>query len=167
MAKATTKKVKLNAGHVEWALRSTINYRTTKLIPEASIPFVNSRWDVYRADYVSVNSSGFATEYEVKISASDWKNDLKKAKWDSMPPWITRFIYVVPDYLGIPEWVPPQAGIWHIVVVSGRPKIVVVRAPKRIGKEKVPQETVDKWLYNLYFRYWNMRIGREKQLPKL
>ena len=169
MAKSKVKKPKLNSGHVERALRNHVNFRTHKLIPEATIPFTKSRWDSYRADYMIVNSSGYGTELEIKVSMSDWKNDLKKPKWDNIPAWVTRFIYVVPEHLGVPDWVPAHAGIWHVYteLPSNRLWIKVVRAPKRIGKEKVPQEVVDKWIGNLYYRFWNMRIERDKQLPRL
>lgn len=160
---------KLNSGHVESALRNHINFRVHKLIPEAAVPFTSNRWDKYRADYISVSSSGYATEYEVKVSMADWKNDLKKPKWDNMPAWITRIIYVVPEHLGVPEWVPPQAGIWHVYVDvrTKKLKVKVIKTPKRIGTEKVPTEMVNKWISNLYFRFWNMRVERDKTLPKL
>jgi hypothetical protein len=175
MAKQKSDRPKLNAGHVESALRKHIDVHAVKLIPEAAVNYTtqNTRGrhvtDTYRADYMMISASGYATEFEVKISRADWKNDLKKPKWDHMPPWIAQFIYVVPEYLGIPEWVPPNAGVWHVVAFkgSGIARIKVARAPKRIGKEKVPAEIIAKWMSNLYYRFWNMRREREKSLPTL
>lgn len=169
MAKTKIKRPKINSGHVERVLRSHVNYQTNKLIPEATVQFTGSRWDSYRADYMVVNASGFATELEIKVSMADWKNDLKKPKWDNIPAWVTRFIYVVPQHLGVPEWVPAHAGIWHICTNESATHmwIDIVRAPKRIGKEKVPDEIVNKWFYNLYYRFWNMRKERDKNLPPL
>lgn len=167
---AKTKKAprpKINAGHVERVLRNHINPRTTKFIPEAQIPYANSRWDSYRADYVSISAAGYVTEFEVKVSMSDWKNDLTKSKWANVPDWVSQFVYVVPEHLGVPDWVPAHAGIWHVCVTGNRMWIKIVRTPKRVSKVKVPQEVVSKWIGNLYYRFWNMRIERDKLLPPL
>lgn len=169
MARNKVKRPKMNAGHVERALRLHVNFRTNKLIPEATVAFTKSRWDSYRADYMIVSASDFCTELEIKVSMSDWKNDLKKPKWNNMPSWINRFIYVVPEHLGVPDWVPSFAGVWHVCsdIPSNRMWIKVVRTPKRIGKEKVPADILNKWIGNLYYRFWNMRIERDKRLPHL
>lgn len=169
MAKAKKPaKPKITAGHMDRVLRRHINYMTKKLIPEASIPFVRGR-DSYRADYILMSQAGYATEFEIKISMSDWKADLKKPKWDQMPDWINQFIYVVPEHLGIPDWIPDFAGVWHVHGYVGTidARVTVARAPKKRGKTKAPQELIDKWMYNLYFRYWSLRANRDKVLPKL
>lgn len=174
MAKAKkAPRPKITAGHVEQALRLHLNWQTNKLIPEANIPYVQNKFQTYRADYISISGSDYATEYEVKVSLSDWKADLKKGKWGNMPPWINKLIYVVPEHLGVPDWVPPEAGIWHLVLVPSRVKksptlrIKVIRAPKRIGKEKVPTDIYNKWMSNFYYRYWNARNLRDRTLPPL
>lgn len=162
-------KPKITAGHVERTLRQHLDWKVNKLIPEANIPYCKKVYSSYRADYISISGSGYATEYEVKVSMSDWKADLKKGKWGNMPAWISKFIYIVPEHLGVPDWVPAEAGIWHICRRGETQQlyIKVVRAPKRIGKEKVPIETVDNWMSNFYYRYWNARNTRDKALPAL
>lgn len=162
-------KPKITAGHVERTLRQHLDWKVNKLIPEANIPYCKKVYSSYRADYISISGSGYATEYEVKVSMSDWKADLKKGKWGNMPGWISKFIYVVPEHLGVPDWVPEEAGIWHICRRGETQQlyIKVVRAPKRIGKVKVPIETVDNWMSNFYYRYWNARNTRDKSLPAL
>lgn len=166
-------KPKITAGHVEQALRLHLNWQVNKLIPEANIPYCKKVYSSYRADYISISGSGYATEYEVKVSMSDWKADLKKGKWGNMPSWINKFIYVVPEHLGVPDWVPAEAGIWHLCLVPARHskkatlRIKVVRPPKRLGKDKVPFDIYDKWMSNFYYRYWNARNTRDKLLPAL
>jgi hypothetical protein len=122
----------------------------------------------YFADFMMVTDSGYATELEVKVSRSDWKCDLAKPKWldGKFPPWVTRFIYCVPVELGVPEWVPAAAGVWHLKPWHGGFMVHIARAPKRIGKEKVPQETLDRWMSSMYHRYWNMRHERQRQLQE-
>lgn len=163
------KRPKITAGHVERALRLFLDWKVNKLIPEANIPYCKKVYSSYRADYISISGSGYATEYEVKVSMSDWKADLKKGKWGNMPGWISKFIYVVPEHLGVPDWVPAEAGIMHLCRIGQTQQLVIklVRAPKRIGKDKVPFEIVDNWMSNFYYRYWNARNTRDKVLPPL
>jgi hypothetical protein len=180
----------MNALQVETAIRR--HTRGVTLIPEASVRYSKGmaegwggksyeRFGDYFADFMMVSDSNYATELEVKVSLADWRVDLQKPKWtgEAFPKWITRFIYVVPVELGIPSWVPEVAGIWHVkqgfirvggVLCPDFPRLTVARAPKRIGKEKLPSEVMSKWLLSMYYRYWNMRTERfnhkAAQLPK-
>lgn len=126
----------------------------------------------YLADFISVTDAGYATEYEVKVSRADWLADLKKPKWTSgFPGYISKFVYVVPQKLGIPEWVPPAAGVWHLVD-SKRSKfdrwddthVVVARQPQRIGKEKVPDKVLELWRRAFYYRFWRLRIDLDRRI---
>lgn len=159
----------MNSGQVERALRNHIGFAEHLLIPEAGVKLYGPKGKYigeYRADYMKVSPSGFCTEFEVKISRSDWKADLTKLKWTAMPGWVKQFIYVVPESLGIPEWVPPFAGVWFVKIRHGMMYIEVARTPKIIGKEKVPEAVKAKWLHNLYYRFWNMRVDRDDRLPR-
>lgn len=51
----------------------------------------------YEADLVVVSKSGYATEYEIKRSWSDFLADFKKDKYAHKAPWVYRFAYVVPE----------------------------------------------------------------------
>lgn len=166
----------MNALEVEMSLRQHLNWRQTRLIPECPVRLLR-RVDYwagreipvyhdYYADFMGISGSGYATEFEVKISLTDWRADLKKPKWKlGFPSYISRFIYVVPFALGIPGFVPQESGIWHIRDdTNRRSSIDVVRAPKRIGKEKVPQDVLTRWMSCFYYRYWQQRIDME--LPK-
>ncbi|MFP3277482.1 MAG: hypothetical protein RXR52_42270, partial [Paraburkholderia sp.] len=120
------------------------------------------------------------TELEVKVSRADWRADLSKPKWRDMPDWVTRFIYVVPEDLGIPDFVPELAGVWHVVprVVTldkysdeerrgtDGYEIVLARAPKLLGREKVPPAVVAKWMKNFYYCYWDQRIHAERRIAR-
>lgn len=178
---------KMNSGLVGEAIRIHINPFQQTLIPECPVrcdrgikksEFSGYEYPMhheYRADYLTISTAGYATEIEVKVSMSDWKHDLVKPKWDGLPPWITRFIYCVPEELGMPDWIPEFAGVWHIVKrkvhTAGVPSregygIRVMRAPKRIGKEKVPADIVKGWMKNFYYRYWNQRSSLCKRIPQ-
>lgn len=165
----------INAGLVEAAIRRHVDHRRNVLIPEASIRFgIGSTRGEYRADFVMVSTSSYATELEVKVSLGDWRKDLSKPKWIGMPSWITRFVYVVPEQLGIPEWVPAHAGVWHVKPArvdhfSTQPdgfEIVVVRAPHVLGRDKLPSTVLATWYRNLYYRYWEQRIDAQRRIPR-
>lgn len=166
----------INAGLVEAAIRRHVDHRRNILIPEAAVRYPHPRggFDEYRADFVMVSQSDYATELEVKVSLGDWRRDLSKPKLVRMPDWITRFIYVVPEQLGIPEWVPLWAGVWHVRPArvdyfSTRPdgfEIVVARAPHVRGRVKIPGAVVGHWHRNLYYRYWEQRIDAQRRIPR-
>lgn len=173
----------LNAGLVEAAIRRHVDHRANTLIPEASIRYslgaLGRGFGEYRADFVMVTRAGYATELEVKVSLADWRKDLSKPKWVGMPAWITRFVYVVPEQLGVPEWVPAHAGIWHVFPTrvsqhdawDGPHRadgygIVVKRAPHVLGREKLPAAVLGTWHKNLYYRYWEQRMDAQRRIPR-
>ncbi|SIT43718.1 conserved hypothetical protein [Paraburkholderia piptadeniae] len=165
----------INAGLVEAAIRRHVDHRRNILIPEATVRWpTGGKRGEYRADFIMISSSDYATELEVKISLGDWRKDLSKPKWVGMPGWITRFVYVVPEQLGIPEWVPAHAGIWHVKPArvdhfSTQPdgyEIVIARAPHVLGREKIPSAVVSTWYRNLYYRFWEQRIDAQRCIPR-
>jgi hypothetical protein len=181
----------MNAGLVEIAVRRHVNTRANLLVPEAAVRYqrgtytdwkgiVHPHFDDYRADFMMVTASGMATEIEVKVSRADWRVDLAKPKWQGMPAWVTRFVYAVPEDLGIPDFVPAHAGVWHIVpdvrriyspteeprMAPDGYRVVLARAPKKLGKEKVPAEVVSRWMKNFYYRYWDMRQHADQRIPQ-
>lgn len=181
MAEKQRTPLPMNAGLVEAAVRRHVDHRANILIPEAEIwSGVGSTRGSYRADFMSITKAGYGTELEVKVSRGDWKADLGKPKWSTrgFPPWVTRFIYVVPVSLGIPDFVPPQAGVWHVEsnvtflhddrarVLSDGLRIHVARAPHVLGREKVPQAVINKWMTSFYYRYWEQRLHAEHRVPK-
>jgi hypothetical protein len=172
----------MNAGLVAQALLRHINVFQLTVIPECTVRcsrgmktvhggngwpgYEYEDWFEYRADFMMVSVAGYATEIEVKVSKSDWKCDLVKEKWASLPSWITRFIYCVPEELGIPDWVPEFAGVWHICQDHrGGLWVKVVRAPKKLGKEKPPEDVVKRWTDVFYSRFWHQRYALNKRIP--
>ena len=58
---------------MEIALARFINPRVNLVVPNVSWGFFN-----HECDLISISKSGFATEYEIKVSKSDLKADKKK-----------------------------------------------------------------------------------------
>jgi len=88
------------------------------------------RWE---SDFVSITTSGFAHEYEIKISKSDFKRDSEKV-WkhkvllDRYEPKTAKpnyFWYVTPPGLVELAEVPEYAGLWD-------PENGIIQKPKKV-----------------------------------
>ncbi len=98
------------------------------------------------ADILLVRRSGYAEEFEIKLTKPDFRADAKKITkhtWysqvfqDDNPLrcfGINRFSYVLPDSLGITaDDVPDYAGLYHVRSGGG---IVCIKHPPLIHKKK-------------------------------
>ncbi|VVB53324.1 Uncharacterised protein [uncultured archaeon] len=63
--------------------------RNTVVCPNISHGFFRS----HESDLVCVSKAGWLTEVEIKVSASDWKNDRKKSKWQSEDDAVSEELY--------------------------------------------------------------------------
>ena len=156
----------MNSGAIVRAVARHMNFHQGLLVPEAVVD-CDCGWDEpryygygrrYQADLMWVTKDNYATEIEIKVSRADWRADKEKAKWGMLPGWVARFIYAVPQRLGIPDFIHPQAGVWHVTEDHWHP-IRVVRAPGRIGKQKVPPWLAERWRQHLYCRYWQQHLS--------
>lgn len=78
-----------------------------------NVKYLFSSWEY---DVLSLNKGGYITEFEVKISRSDFLADKKKRKFkyyeskvEKLMP--NRFYYVCPVYLISPDEIPKYAGL--------------------------------------------------------
>lgn len=98
-----------------------INWLGTQYKQDLFLP--NTYLDQFEMDVMRLNRQGYVTEYEIKISRSDFKNDAKKGrivygrstnkyeKYENKKSKSNRFFYVVPkDLIGVDE-VPTFAGL--------------------------------------------------------
>lgn len=108
-------------------------------------------------DLLLISKSRQVTEVEIKVSLSDWQNDVKKDKWKSEErSKVSRFFYAVPyDLVGqIPSWVPASAGI---LVVSPTGGVTVWKRAKKVSKYRVSRKEVSLLMRRIYCRYWAIR----------
>lgn len=154
---------KLTAMHLEEALGRYLDHSKSMLIP-------NVHFGGGECDLLEVTRAGYAVEYEIKVSASDWRADLKKAKWSSpLRRFISRFYYVVPrDLLPFMPDIPEGVGV--IVVDAywraerwnpeGRVDFHVEEArPARrfLSAPKLTDRQMQQLMTSLYYRYWDYR----------
>lgn len=88
-------------------------------------------------DVISVNRSGYVSEFEVKVSRSDFKADAKKRKWQYFDTLIGRaipnyFTYVCPEGMIKPEELKPYMGL--IYYTEGQ--LTIIKRPVLIHKYK-------------------------------
>lgn len=129
-----------------------------------------------RADFVVISKSLYLTEIEIKITAEDWKNDMKKLKWSAgrhrdkiapnvtrLRPHVTRFFYCVPEFLvdQSPVNLGDDVGILSIVTNRrGFDRVRLVRQAKRLkGAKKVPEKTIAAIYKASYYRFWRQTLN--------
>jgi hypothetical protein len=136
----------------------------------------------FEADIIELTKSGYAIEYEVKITRADFRNDVKKQDfYGTYPPKskyeilkeakrVTRFYYIVPEGLIAETDVPEFAGlIYARKGVSGycslekgnytkeRIFFRIVKIAPLLTKEKLSDCRLQKCLESTYYRFHKFR----------
>jgi len=113
-----------------------------------------------RADFVVITKHNYLTEIEIKVTAEDWKRDLKKRKWNGSRPFVSRFFYAIPETLrGMePPGLPEGAGIMVVRAARFRDCVAVDRPAKRFKAQKISEKRIQRAYRNSYFRYWNQQM---------
>jgi len=147
----------------EWTAARIREVLVRHLDPLSGFLMTEFELDGGKCDVVQLSKSGYATEYEIKISRADWRGDAEKEKWQVPRPHIRRFYYVIPadlidEKLGdldVPSSVAPSAGI--IVVYETRGGFDALRTFRKaqlLEAQKVDDQTQRRSLLAAYYRYW-------------
>lgn len=99
--------MKITAKQVELAIIDRFNLRENLFVPNVS-------WGMfkYECDLIMMSKSGYLTEFEIKVSASDLKKDREKIH-GHINDKIRYLYFVFPEkLLKYEEYVPERAGIW-------------------------------------------------------
>ncbi|MCI0488974.1 MAG: hypothetical protein L0229_20470 [Blastocatellia bacterium] len=123
----------------------------------------------WEADMISVTPAGLVSEYEIKVSRSDFFADAKKFRARRLAnplPIHTRpnyFYYAVPAGLVVADEIPDYAGLIYV-----HRKVVgydlyrfgaeEIRRPSRLHGEKINERQVGQLMRALTHRYWNQRL---------
>lgn len=132
--------MKLRAIDIEIALLKDCNVRRNIVVPNVSYDIVrylsepneknHRKYDkLHECDILKVTPAGYATEYEIKISKSDFKADLKK-KHSHDSKFIQTLYYIVPYelYEFVKNNLPENVGLGY---VKKDKVIYTITAPKR------------------------------------
>lgn len=112
-------------------------------------------------DVISVSKSGYVSEFEVKVSRSDFKADAKKRKWQYFESLTSKYIpnyftYVCPIGLIQEEDIKPYMGlIWY-----EDDTLVIIRKPKRIHSFR--QDTLKLITKIVTITNWRSYFGASK-----
>ncbi len=127
----------------------------------------------WEADLLYVTPSGFATEWEIKLSRSDFKADFKKTykhlilnegkRPSGEPAWDSNkikhdigpkyFYYACPEGLIKAEEVPEYAGLFYIYE-TGASATLIKQAPRRKVKPLTDKQKIQLYEKGLR-RYWS------------
>jgi hypothetical protein len=96
----------LKTREIELAVANWLNYRQNIIVPNVSWGLLD-----HEADLFSVNVTGYATEIEIKVSASDLKKDASKPHGHRSN--LIKYLYfAIPEsLLKYSEFIPERAGI--------------------------------------------------------
>lgn len=141
----------------------------------AVVPNVSWSFLAWEADLLVSSKAGFLTEVEIKISAGDWKADLKKDKWARHPSlmgdgkvahldWekVKYFWYAAPHHLAV-RWkefgIPEEAGVYGMRLwPDGRISHEVLKpALRRPGTRRLNDEEMKALARLGAIRYWSKR----------
>lgn len=152
-----------------------------------SVKYFTENLNVYdwESDVLKITKSGYAYEFEIKISRSDFKNDFKhkkkkhtllesKENSSKIPNY---FYYVVPEGLVSEEEVPEYAGLIYVLgTIMGKGSVYyqfqeIKKAPKLHSNkiDEISLNLIDKFYYN--YIHWKHKhekdiIEYKEQLDK-
>lgn len=146
---------KLTASDVEIRVARLFNYRMNLIVPNVS-------WGLHlrhECDLLIVSPARYATEVEIKVTASDIRADKKKGH-DHRSDRIRRFFYAVPDYLASCSDLPEDAGLISVDTQNKHwlTRAKIVRRP-RFNKQAKPlsDEDYQKLLQLGCMRIWSLK----------
>ena len=115
---------KIKTSQMELAVAEFINSRVNLVVPNVSWGFFS-----HECDLLSISKSGYATEYEIKISKADLMKDMKKEhKHEDYR--IKALYFCIPEYLtNCIEHIPERAGV--IIVEDYEKRLHVNGIPVR------------------------------------
>ncbi len=155
----------MNTLQMEIAIMEDCNVRQNIVVPNVSFGIVryfgsgkNRTWDeLHECDVLKLTPSGYATEYEIKVSKSDFKADLKK-KHNHDGKFIKQLYYAVPFELldFAKQHLPENAGL--VYVKNNKVKYAIV-APIR--------ELYFKWTSEEMFKLAKLGAMRIVNLKRL
>jgi hypothetical protein len=135
---------------IELAVANFLNIRVNIIVP-------NIHWGLlpYETDLFVLSKTGYATEIEIKVSASDLKAD-KLKKHTHSSPLIRKLYFAMPESLEKHiEHVPAKAGIF-LVDYYGRVK--EIRKPKiNTAARKLTDKEIHQVLRLGNMRTWGLR----------
>lgn len=148
-------------------------YRRHRSTAQIMLPNYTPPW-WYECDLFVVTKAFYSIEYEIKLTLSDFKADVRKTtkhkrlageQWEGWPaskqrP--TRFFYVTPEGLVSAEDVPDYAGlVWFRRICADSPGLLRtrIRSAPRLKGERLTDKTIEHMKNMAYGRFWSDRLA--------
>ena len=143
-----------------------------------SVKYFTENLNVYdwESDVLKITKSGYAYEFEIKISRGDFKNDFKHKKKkhllleskDNGAKMPNYFYYVVPEDLITEDEVPEYAGLLYVhATVIGNSRIYYqfqeIKAAPKLHTNKIDENNL-KLIDKFYYNYIHWKHKHEKDL---
>ena len=143
-----------------------------------SVKYFTENLNVYdwESDVLKITKSGYAYEFEIKISRGDFKNDFKHKKKkhlllenkennSKMPNY---FYYVVPEGLVTEDEVPEYAGLIYVhATIIGNSRVYYqfqeIKAAPKLHSNKIDENNL-KLIDKFYYNYIHWKHKHEKDL---
>lgn len=143
-----------------------------------SVKYFTENLNVYdwESDVLKITKSGYAYEFEIKISRGDFKNDFKHKKKkhlllenkennSKMPNY---FYYVVPEGLVTEDEVPEYAGLIYVLAtVIGNSRIYYqfqeIKSAPKLHSNKIDENNL-KLIDKFYYNYIHWKHKHEKDI---
>lgn len=144
-----------HSGRILALLVERCGYRQNQCFTEIPI-------DGCQADFVAITQAGFLSEFEVKISASDWRTDKERKRFERPRPHVRQMYYAVPEPLveRCPDFVPSWVGLLVAREGEWSDHLKEYRPAVRQRAQKVDPREVERWRSNCYFRFWSAEYRR-------
>lgn len=178
---------KTDKEEIKWSEELIQQQLRYSFLSPSSVKYFTENLNVYdwESDVLKITKSGYAYEFEIKISRGDFKNDFKhkkkkhlllenKENKTKMPNY---FYYVVPEGLVTENEVPEYAGLIYVhATVIGNSRIYYqfqeIKAAPKLHSNKIDENNlnlIDKFYYN--YIHWKHKhekdiIEYKEQLEK-
>lgn len=144
-----------HAGRLLALLIDRHHYRQNQCFTEVPV-------DGCQADFVAITKAGFLAEFEIKVSASDWRTEKERLRFERPRRHVRQMYYVVPEALvdRCPPFVPPWVGLLVGQAGEWRDHLKEVRPAVRQRADRVDPRFIEHWRSNCYFRFWDAEARR-------
>lgn len=121
--------------------------------------YLFNRWE---SDFVRITPAGFLTEWEIKVSRSDFRADFKKVdKHRSIAAgeWWKHFWYIAPRGIIPLDEIPEYAGLIECVTKTGdmyhKPRLIVLKKAPSLNGKKIGANQQQRIYKSAYYKYFS------------
>lgn len=169
---------KTDKKEIKWSEELIQQQLRHNFLSPSSVKYFTENLNVYdwESDVLKITKSGYAYEFEIKISKADFKNDFKHKKKKhlllenkenkaKMPNY---FYYVVPEDLITEDEVPEYAGLIYVLAtVIGNSRVYYqfqeIKTAPKLHSNKIDENNLN-LIDKFYYKYIRWKHKHEKDI---